>query len=100
MTTGLWSIPNGFTPGTPAMASILLPLIQNFRPHWGACLKMQEFILKLLPSLDVAEGTSSILPGTAREKSIASMATDVPNYGSSAIRADHNDFPFPSGQWA
>lgn len=99
MAIGLWPIPNRFTPGNSSNAFNIPPSDPQFhRPDWGLFDNPGVYFLKLLPSLDVAEGTSRILPGTVREKSIASIATHVPNYGSSAIRADHNDFPFPSGQ--
>lgn len=47
---------------------------------------IQALILKLLPPLNRAEGTSAVLSRGAREKSIASIATDVPNCHDSLLQ--------------
>lgn len=47
---------------------------------------IQEFILKLFPSLNTSEENSTVLPREARDKSIASIATDAPNCHDSLLQ--------------
>lgn len=47
---------------------------------------MQELILKLFPPLNTTEGTSTDLPREAGEKSIASIATNVPDCHDSRLQ--------------